>query len=75
MARFDRFLICAAYYIVAQQYHSGQWSKGYRKLSQLSRMGFRLELSLDRWAQLKGTEERNAATELLWKRKREIVRT
>ena len=36
-----RFEVVAAYYLVASRYHSGQWSKGYRKLSQCVRLGFR----------------------------------
>lgn len=36
----DRWFVAAAYYICASRHHSGQWSKGYAKLSQLSRIGF-----------------------------------
>ena len=67
----DRYLITAAYYLIASDYHSGQWSKGYRKLSQTSRMGFRPSpLGF-----AKGSEERNAAADLLRLRRREIART
>lgn len=38
---FDRFDICAAWYIFCVQYHSGQNSFLYRKLSQLTRMRFK----------------------------------
>jgi len=65
----DRFLICAAYYLVASRYHSGQWSKGYRKLSQCVRVGFKPGLL---FGQHKGSEERDAAASLLWARRREI---
>lgn len=66
---FDRFEICAAYYIIAERYHSGQWSKGYSILSRLSRMGYRPTLG--------GFEQgdRDAAASLLWKSRREIVKT
>lgn len=68
----DRFLICAAYYLVASRWHGGQASKGYRKLSQAVRMGFRPG---PLFGQFKGSEERNAAAQLLWAKRREIVRT
>lgn len=67
---FDRFAICSAYSIVASQWHSGQSSKGYQKLSQLSRMGYRPGPSEG----VKGLDElgRRAAAKLLWTRRREI---
>jgi hypothetical protein len=68
---FDRFLVCAAYYLVASQYHSGQWSKGYRKLCQCDRIGFKPGIFFN---EAKGCEERNEAAKLLWKRRREILR-
>lgn len=67
----DRFLICAAFYIVASAYHSGQWSRGYAKLSQLARMGY----APPRLGFARGSDERNAAAALLRARRREIVRT
>jgi len=63
-------LICAAFHIVASEYHTGQWSKGYAKLSQLSRMGY--SPGLGSWRDEKHSEERNAAAALLWKHRREI---
>jgi hypothetical protein len=66
----DRILICEAFHYAASQFHSGQGSKGYAKLSQLSRMGFRPGLG-NAWKQ-KGSDERNAAAELLRKRRHEI---
>jgi hypothetical protein len=65
----DRFLICAAYWI-ATRYHSGQWSKGYVKLSQLSRIGYNPGLAS--WEHRRGSEERQAAATLLRKKRREI---
>jgi len=67
----DRFLICAAYYLVASRYHSGQWSKGYRKLSQTINMGFKPG---PMFGQRKHSEERDAAAALLWARRREILK-
>jgi hypothetical protein len=67
----DRFDVCSAYYIVASRYHSGQWSKGYRKLSQLVRMGFRPSLSIQ---DASDPGARNAAAALLWKNRRDIKR-
>lgn len=67
----DRFEICAAYYLVASRYHSGQWSKGYRKLSQADRLGFHPG---PMFGQCKGSDERNAAASLLWAKRREIAR-
>ena len=66
----DRFLICAAYWICANRYHSGQWSRGYAKLSQLSRMGYNPGRAS--WANEKGSDERTAAAALLRRRRREI---
>jgi hypothetical protein len=66
----DRLLICAAYWIVANRYHSGQSSKGYAKLSQLARM--RYSPGLASWEHKRGSEEREAAARLLARRRREI---
>jgi len=66
----DRFAIVAAYHYVASRYHSGQWSKGYRKLSQCARMRFRPSDRL-----YDEPDIREACAALLWKRRREIVRT
>jgi hypothetical protein len=66
----DRFLICAAYKYAAEHFHSGQWSKGYAKLCQVHRIGYREGLG-NVW-KVKGSEERDAAAALLWKRRREI---
>ena len=66
----DRMLICAAYWIVANRRHSGQWSKGYEKLSQLSRIGYNPGLAS--WEHKRGSEERNAAANLLARRRHEI---
>jgi hypothetical protein len=60
----------AAYWIVASRYHTGQWSRGYAKLSQLSRM--RYDPGLATWQHQHGSEERQAAAALLRKRRREI---
>jgi hypothetical protein len=49
----DRFLTCAAYWIIASRYHTGQWSKGYAKLSQLSRMGYNPGLASEPWVKLR----------------------
>ena len=65
----DRFYIVAAYYLIASRYHSGQWSKGYRILSRCDRMGFRPGPAFDQ-----DPEIRRHATDLLRKRRREIVR-
>jgi hypothetical protein len=67
----DRFLIVAAYYLVASERHSGQWSYGYRKLSQCCRMQFRPGLGNLR----DDADIRAHAAALLWKRRREIRRT
>jgi hypothetical protein len=66
----DRILICQAFHYAASQFHSGQSSIGYSKLCQLDRIGFRPGLGLA-WKQ-KGSDERNAAAALLFKRRREI---
>jgi hypothetical protein len=66
----DRFLICAACWIVASRRHSGQWSKGYAKLSQLARMGYNPGPAS--WEHERGSEERSAAARLLPKRRQEI---
>jgi hypothetical protein len=68
----DRYLICAAYCLVAGLYHSGQNSLGYRKLSQVYRIGFRCGYGL--WLRDKWSPERTEAARLLWKRRREIRR-
>ena len=41
MYGWKRFDICEAWYLYASQYHSGQGSKLYAKLSQLARIKFR----------------------------------
>jgi hypothetical protein len=66
----DRFLICAAYWITASRHHSGQFSKGYAKLSQLTRMGYNPGLAS--WEHNRGSDERSAAARLLARRRREI---
>jgi hypothetical protein len=66
----DRLLICAAHWIVANRYHSGQSSEGYAKLSQLARM--RYNPGLASWEHKRGSEEREAAARLLARRRREI---
>jgi hypothetical protein len=66
----DRLLICAAYWIVANRYHSGQASTGYAKLSQLARMQYNPGLAS--WEHTRGSEERAAAARLLARRRREI---
>jgi hypothetical protein len=66
----DTMLTAAAYWICASRHHSGQWSRGYEKLSQLSRIGY--SPGLASWANEKGSDERNAAAELLRRRRREI---
>lgn len=67
----DRMLVCAAYWIVASRYHSGQSSKGYEKLSQLSRMGY--QPGRANWDNERGSEERQAAATLLRRRRHEIT--
>lgn len=67
----DRFDTVSAYYLVASRWHSGQTSKGYRKLSQCCRMGFRPG---PMFGQFKGSEERSAAARLLWTRRHDIRR-
>ena len=37
---FDRFDICEAYWIYADQYHEGMWSDIYRIFGRLNRIGF-----------------------------------
>jgi hypothetical protein len=51
----DRWFVAAAYYIFASRHHSGQWSKGYAKLSQLSSMGFSPG-PIASWEKTKGSE-------------------
>jgi hypothetical protein len=34
---FDRFDICEAYYLYFSDYHTGQWSREYERLSKMSR--------------------------------------
>jgi hypothetical protein len=63
-------VVCAAYWICASRRHSGQWSKGYEKLSQLSRMGY--SPGRAGWEHEKGSDERNASAALLWRCRREI---
>ena len=65
----DRFEVCAAYYLVASRYHSGQSSTGYRKLSQAIRIGFNPG---PMFGVFKGSEERNAAARLLWTKRHDI---
>lgn len=69
----DRFAICAAYYIIASRYHTGQDSKGYAKLSQVSRCGW--QPGRGGWDRRRGSEERNAAAALLRSRRKEILTT
>lgn len=66
----DRFIVAAAYWIVASRWHGGQNSVGYAKLSQLSRM--RYDPGRASFAERRGSEERDAAAELLKRRRREI---
>jgi hypothetical protein len=66
----DRFLTCAAYRIVASRYHTGQWSRGYAKLSRLSRIGYNPGLAS--WENQPGSDERTVAARLLARRRREI---
>ena len=67
----NRFEIVSAYYLIASRYHSGKWSKGYRKLSQCARMGFKPSAM---FGEFKDSEERNAAASLLWAKRKEIKR-
>ena len=66
----DRYLILAAYAMVAQRWHSGQWSVGYRKLSRCATLGLRM----GHGAYRRGSDERREAARLLWKRRREVAR-
>lgn len=68
----DRYLTCAAFYLVASRHHSGQASKGYRKLSQALRCGFSPG---PLFGTAKGSDERNAAAALLWARRAEVRAT
>lgn len=63
----DRYLICAAFYIIGSRWHSGQASTGYRKLCQA---GKHLRLAESAWR--RGSDERAEAARLLWARRREI---
>jgi len=66
----SRFDVVAAYYLIARSYHSGQWSQGYRKLSQCVRMGLGGNLdALDH-----DESARYHASRLLWTRKAAIRR-
>jgi hypothetical protein len=67
----DRILICEEFRYAAERFHSGQNSKGYEKLCQLDRIGFRPGVG-NAWSE-KGSDERNAAAALLRKRRREIT--
>lgn len=67
----DRILIAEAFHYVASRWHGGQSSHGYKKLSQLCKMGFVPSPCGHVWEE-KGSPERSAAAELLWKRRREI---
>lgn len=67
---FDRFEICEAYYYIAARWHSGQGSKGYAVISRLTRMQF----CPSPIEPAKGSDTRNAAARLLWKRRHEIRR-
>jgi hypothetical protein len=66
----DRFLVAAAFHIVASRHHSGQNSKGYANLSQLARMGYNPGLAS--WASENWSEERQEAARLIAMRRREI---
>jgi hypothetical protein len=66
----DCVLTCSAYWLIAARYHTGQGSKGYRKLSQLARMKY--EPGLASWEHERGSEERQAAAALLRNRRRLI---
>jgi hypothetical protein len=59
----DRFLVCAAYWIVCSRWHGGQNSHAYKKLSHFARM--RYEPGLASWAESRGSDERQAAAALL----------
>lgn len=37
---FDRFDVCAAYFVFACQWHKGQWSAEYRIFGRLCRIGY-----------------------------------
>jgi hypothetical protein len=64
----SRFDVTLAYYVIASRYHSGQWSKGYAKLSQCSRIGLNIGMSYPE----REPDIRALAAQLLWKRRREI---
>jgi hypothetical protein len=66
----DRLLICAAYWIVANRYHTGESRRGCAKLSQLARMHY--SPGLASWENTRGSEERDAAARLLARRRHEI---
>ena len=65
-------MICAAYKRAAEQFHSGMMSRGYAKLCQVERIGYREGLGTA-W-KIKGSDERSTLAALLWKRRREIRR-
>lgn len=64
----NRFAICGAYWLIANRYHSGQWSKGYEILSRLALLGFKPGLRPEH-----DQEFRDHAAALLWSRRREIL--
>ncbi len=68
---FDRYLVAAAYHIVASHFHSGQWSNGYMVLCRTERMGLKLADSAYR----RDSEERAEAARLLWSRRAEVRRS
>ena len=49
MAHFNRFDICEAYYLFAYYYHKGQWSREYKILSRLVKMGFKPREGIKLW--------------------------
>jgi hypothetical protein len=53
----DRFDLYGALWLLCSRYHSGQWSRGYRLLSRLSRAGYKPGIGLQR-GQFESDEQR-----------------
>lgn len=72
--QWNRAILALAYWRIASERHSGQWSPGYRKLSQasrvLSRLGFTWGGSPENWDSVRDT-----AAAVLRKHRRHIQAT
>lgn len=70
----NRAILALAVRMIGSQYHSGQWSKGYRKLCQadtiLGQLGFRQGArDPEAWP-----EVREIAASYLWKHRHDVAR-